>query len=129
MPDTSLHPLSQLFEKQTVSPGIQALRLLGDILDRGTFVIRAGESAPMGTPQGRGGGSGCGQLSFSLSLDLLTEGESDKGFSTETKEELLGLRARLAIMEVPPNEEIRWTKDRGHGVQAAVEGLNRQLQV
>lgn len=116
--------------KQTVSPGIQALRLLGDILDRGIFVIRAGESILVGAPRGIGGGGGCGQLSFSLSLDLQAEGESDELLNTKkTEEELLGLRARLAIMEVPQDEEIRWTKDRGHGVQAAVEGLNHRLQV
>lgn len=127
-----------------VSPGIQALRLLGDILDRGTFVIRADEETASGNfedmfPSWADGGHG-GQSSFSLSLDLQPKAVSEDGdihvgkdeattqSGTKNKEDLLGLNARLAIMEIPEGEERRWIKRWGHSARAAVEALKHQLQ-
>lgn len=41
----------------------------------------------------------------------------------------MGLRARLAFMEVPPEQEERWVKEWGYGLRAAVDALKVQLQV
>lgn len=49
--------------------------------------------------------------------------------STKSKEDLLGLNARLAIMEVPDEEEARCMKRWTHGARAVVEALKHQLQV
>lgn len=45
------------------------------------------------------------------------------------KEELIGLRARLAIMEVPAELDDQWREEWGHGAHAAIDALKAQLQV
>lgn len=45
------------------------------------------------------------------------------------KEELIGLRARLAIMEVPAELDNQWRGEWGFGAHDAVEALKAQLQV
>lgn len=55
--------------------------------------------------------------------------ESEPSTREVDQEELLGLRARLAIMEVPEEQEQRWLVERGHGARATVDALKVQLQV
>lgn len=45
------------------------------------------------------------------------------------QEGLTGLRARLAFMEITPEQEEHWVKEWGHGLRAAVDALKVQLQV
>ena len=70
-----------------------------------------------------------------LSLTLeegVKKGEGSEGTSASRnlgREDLLGLRARLAIMEVPPEEEGRWEASWGHGARVVVNVFKIQLQV
>lgn len=57
------------------------------------------------------------------------EVEGEKKTHSLDQEGLMGLRARLAFMEVPPEQEERWVKEWGHGLRAAVDALKVQLQV
>ena len=63
-------PFRQLFEMQTLSPGIQALRLMGDILVRGHFILRAEGNGVANTAAGPGRGGSHGRARFSLVLEL-----------------------------------------------------------
>lgn len=107
-----------------MSPGIEALRNLEEILDRGTFILLAEVSSiALHTRE------------FALALELAAVsngGDGIKGTAparTLDMEHLLGLRARLAIMEVPEEEEKRWASSMGHGASVVVDAFKHQLQV
>lgn len=74
----------------------------------------------------------------SLSVDLMrvlaprTRVHSTTGsvsVRTIDQEGLLSLRARLAIMEVPEEQEAQWIQECGHGARLTAEALKSQLQV
>lgn len=115
--------VEQLFEKQTKSAGIQALPNLWDILDRGAFCLNA-KASPIVAHE----------WEFDLSLHLSeAEGhestKKDLPASALDQEDLLGLRGRLATIEVTREEEERWKTTWGHGAQVVVDALKSQLQV
>lgn len=90
------------------------------MLDRGTFVLQAD-------------GISEHAREFSLALELARDGsnstEDPTSIARLDQEELLGLRARLAIMQIPEEEEMRWKNARGHTAHVAVDALKNQLQV
>lgn len=45
------------------------------------------------------------------------------------QEKLLGLSARLSIMEVPEDVEKAWAVSHGHGARVVANALHNQLQV
>ena len=70
---------------------------------------------------------------LSLTLDKgVKKGDGSEGTSASRnlgREDLLGLRARLTIMEVPPEEEGCWEASWGHGARVVVNVFKIQLQV
>lgn len=107
-----------------MSPGIQALRSLWEILERGWFILCASPSS----------GAGSKGLAFALSLELPGGacGDDVSGSAIATildQEKLLGLRARLSIMEVPEAMERDWLKSCGYGARVVATALSNQLQV
>lgn len=60
----------QLFERQTLSPGVQALHIMWDILNRGTFVIRGNSVVDAVEDNVFGMGDRHVDAGFVLTLDL-----------------------------------------------------------